>query len=357
MGDAARIDAVVERRGVSLELGLRSGATTALIGPNGAGKSTCVQLIGGALRPDSGHVSIGDRIVAGPRTLVPAHQRRIGYLDQRPLLFPHLSVLDNVAYGPRSRGIPRATALERARAELAAVGMDQLAERRPRALSGGQSQRVAIARALAIDPEIVLLDEPFAALDAASTPELRRLLRERLAEVTTLLVTHDLLDVLALADELVALEAGRVVAQGSVDDVLTAPATAFVADFVGVNLLHGVAVDASALQLDDGPVLMGVGELPPGEPARATIAPDAVSLHRAAPGGSPRNALEGVVVALDSRGPVVGVGVRLGSQVLRADLTAASVAELGLVPGERVVMVVKATQVHLHPADGSGLAR
>lgn len=356
MADAARIDAGVTRRGVDLQLGLRQGATTALIGPNGAGKSTCIQLIAGALRPDSGRVMIGDRTVAGSRTLIPAHQRRIGYLDQRPLLFPHLSVVDNVAYGPRARGVRRDAALERARAELSAVGMDHLADRRPRALSGGQAQRVAIARALAIDPEIVLLDEPFAALDAASTPELRRLLRERLSNVTTLLVTHDLLDVLALADDLVVLESGRVIASGSVDAVLTAPATAFVADFVGVNLLHGVGVDTTGLQLDDGPVLTGVGELRPGEPGRATIAPDAVSLHRIAPGGSPRNVLDGVVVSLDSRGPVVGVGVRLGSQVLRADLTAAAVAELGLVPGQRVVTVIKATQVHLHPADG-GLAR
>lgn len=352
MAESVRVEAAVDRRGVELSLALREGATTALIGPNGAGKSTCVQLIAGALRPDTGTVTIGERQVAGSRTLVPAHQRRIGYLDQRPLLFPHLSVLDNVAFGPRARRVPRADALDRARAELEAVGSADLAGRRPRALSGGQSQRVAIARALAIDPDVVLLDEPFAALDAASTPELRRLLRGRLADVTTLLVTHDLLDVLALADHLIVLEAGRVVADGAVDDVLTAPATAFVADFVGVNLLHGTALEDSTLRLDDGPVLTGVGALVPGEPARATVAPDAISLHHAAPGGSPRNALPGVVVGFDSRGPIVGVSVRLGGQTLRADLTAAAVAELGLAPGDAVVAVAKATQVHLHRAEG-----
>lgn len=331
-----------------MELSAVRGELTALVGPNGSGKSTCIQLVAGALQPDSGVIMIDGATVADARALVPAHRRRVGYLEQRPLLFPHLNVLDNVAYGPRARGLRRPAAQERAAAELAAVGAEHLTARRPRELSGGQAQRVAIARALAIDPDVVLLDEPFAALDATSTPDLRRLLRERLAGVTTLLVTHDLLDVLALADRIVVLERGRVVSSGPVDDVLTAPPTAFVADFVGVNLLHGTAVDATTLRLDDGPPVVGIGELRPGDMARATIAPDAVSLHRTAPGGSPRNLLGAEVSAFESRGPIVRVSVRLGAQTLRADLTAAAVAELELVPGATVFAVIKATQVHLH---------
>ncbi|WP_432557662.1 sulfate/molybdate ABC transporter ATP-binding protein [Granulicoccus sp. GXG6511] len=348
LAHALTVAATVERRGVQLAFSARRGSTTALIGPNGSGKSTAIQLLAGALQPDSGGITIDGTRVADARSLVPAHRRRIGYLEQRPLLFPHLSVLDNVAFGPRARGVRRDVARARARFELTAVGAEHLADRRPRQLSGGQAQRVAMARALAIDPDVVLLDEPFAALDAASTPDLRRLLRERLEGVTTLLVTHDLLDVLALAEGLVVLEAGRVVAAGGLDEVLTAPPTGFVADFVGVNLLHGTAVDATSLRLDHGPVLVGIGEIKPGEEARATVAPDAISLHRTAPGGSPRNTLDAEVVALDSRGPVVGVTVHAGAQALRVDLTAAAVAELGLVPGMRLVAVVKATQVRLH---------
>lgn len=348
MADAVCVAAAITNRGVDLDLTAATGQLTAVVGPNGSGKSTCIQLVAGALQPDAGSVILDGETVAGPRRHVPAHRRRVGYLEQRPLLFPHLNVLDNVAFGPRARGAERAAARERAYSELTAVGASDLAARRPRQLSGGQAQRVAIARALAIDPDVVLLDEPFAALDAASTPELRRLLRERLAGVTTLLVTHDLLDVLALADRIAVLESGRVVATGAVDDVLTAPPTGFVADFVGVNLLHGRAVDGATLQLDDGPALIGIGELRAGEPARATIAPDAVSLHRTPPGGSPRNSFEARVVSLDSRGPVVGVSVAIAGQTVRADLTAAAVTELGIVPGATVFAVVKATQVTLH---------
>lgn len=346
--EGLRIEAAVRRRNVELALSAARGKLTALIGPNGSGKSTGVQLIAGALRPDAGSVTINGVRVAEGRHLVPAHRRKIGYLEQRPLLFPHLTVLDNVAFGPRARGVSRVAARDRARAELAAVGAAQFADRRPRELSGGQAQRVAIARALAIEPDVVLLDEPFAALDAASMPELRRLLRERLAGVTTLLVTHDLLDVLALADQVVVLDSGRVAAAGGVDELLGAPPTAFVADFVGVNLVHGTARDAATLVLHDGPALVGIGDLVTGREARATVAPDAISLHRIAPGGSPRNSLAAEVVALDSRGPIVGVSVQVGTQTLRADLTAAAVAELELIPGTPVVAVVKATQVRLH---------
>lgn len=349
MPDAVRIEARVEARGVDLDLGLREGEVAAVIGPNGAGKSTCIQLIAGALRPDVGTVSLAGRAVAGPGVFVPAHRRRVGYLEQRPLLFPHLGVLDNVAFGPRSRGVSAAKARARAETELAAVGLDGFGRRQVRELSGGQAQRVAIARALAIDPEIVLLDEPFAALDAAATPELRRLLRERLAGMTTVLVTHDPLDVLSLADGVAYLEVGRVVLQSGVDRVFQNPASRFLADFVGMNLLHG-RVHGDAVELDGGELVTGIAEsaLVTGQ-ARAVFPPGAVSIFRRAPHGSPRNELPAVVTGVEDRGLVQRVSLRVAGQPIQADVTPSALRELSLRTGDEVVAVVKATQVALHP--------
>ncbi|HOA26325.1 MAG TPA: ABC transporter ATP-binding protein [Arachnia sp.] len=350
MAEGLRLDAGVAARGVRVELAVAPGEILALIGPNGAGKSTSIQLVAGALRPDDGEVAIGAATVADARGFVPANRRRVGYLEQRPLLFPHLSVLDNVAYGPRSRGVGKVEARARAERELAAVGLAGFERRRPRELSGGQAQRVALARALAFDPDVVLLDEPFAALDASATPELRRVLRDRLRGITTLLVTHDPLDVLVLADRVAYLEAGRVAETGAVEDVFQRPGTPFLADFVGLNLLHGTADDGGAVRLDGGAAIAGLAEspLPPG-PARAVFPPDAVSIFRAAPHGSPRNELPAVVAGVEDRGLVQRVSLLAGGQRIHADVTPSALRELALAEGDAVVAVVKATQVALHP--------
>ncbi|SHJ34785.1 molybdate transport system ATP-binding protein [Tessaracoccus bendigoensis DSM 12906] len=349
MPDAVRIDARVEARDVELDLTLGEGELVAIVGPNGSGKSTCIELIAGALRPDSGTVALGGTVVAGAQTFVPAHRRRIGYLEQRPLLFPHLTVVGNVAFGPRSRGASARDAARRAEAELEAVGLAGFGPRRVRELSGGQAQRVAIARALAIDPEIVLLDEPFAALDAAATPELRRLLRDRLRRITTVMVTHDPLDVLALADGVACLSEGRVALQSGVDRVFQNPGTRFLADFVGLNLLHGRVVD-DAVELPGGALVTGMAESPLlTDQARAVFPPAAVSLYRAAPHGSPRNELSATVVGVEDRGLVQRVSLEVGSQRIHADVTPSALRDLHLGEGEAVVAVVKATQVALHP--------
>lgn len=264
------------------------------------------------------------------------------------MLFPHLNVRDNVAFGPRSRGVPKKQARSRALAELDATACGELAERNPSQLSGGQAQRVSLARALAIDPEILLLDEPFAALDVSVTPDLRRLLRDRLASQTALLVTHDFLDVVTLADRLIVVEEGRVVADGPVAEVCGAPPTRFLADFVGVNLLTGTAASETELRIGDQLLVGAEGSLVQGQPARATVAPNAVSVFLAPPEGSPRNVLSGTVDLIESRGSVVGVTVDISGQRLRADLTPAAVADLSLVPGLPVFAVVKATQIQLH---------
>lgn len=351
MPEAVRIDARVDARGVDLDLTMAQAELIAVIGPNGAGKSTCIQLIAGALRPDSGSVELGGVRVADARRLLPAYRRRIGYLDQRPLLFPHLSVVENVAFGPRSRGVATDAARSRAESELEAVGLAGFGRRRVRELSGGQAQRVAIARALAIDPEIVLLDEPFAALDAAATPELRRLLRDRLRGITTALVTHDPLDVLALADTVAYLDGGRVALQAGVGRVFQNPPTRFLADFVGLNLLLGPSVEEGAVRLASGELVTGLAQAPAaGGQARAVFPPAAVSLFREAPHGSPRNELSATVSGVEDRGMVQRVSLDVSGQRIQADVTPAALRELDLAPGERVVASVKATQVAIHPA-------
>lgn len=351
MADQLHVAAALHSRGFDVDVRVGEGERVAIVGPNGSGKSTLLQLAAGSLRPDAGTVTLGGATVASPSAFVPPHERRVAYVEQRPLLFPHLTVLENVMFGPLSRGAGRAAARSRALEELESTGVAQLAGRRPSQLSGGQAQRVSLARGLAFDPDLVLLDEPFAALDATVTPELRRMLHARLAGLTTIVVTHELLDVVTLADRLVALDGGRVAADGPVEDLATAPSTRFLADFVGLNLLGGTVAETNRVNLGGAQEVIGLhnDDLVPGAHARVTVAPDAIALHRVVPEGSPRNALRAEVVRVEPRGPLVSVTVAVGEQLLRASLTPGAVAELALVPGDDVVAVVKATQVRLHP--------
>lgn len=378
MASFLSVNASMASRDAQFALDVSRGEVVAVVGPNGAGKSTLLGLIAGSLRATGGRVEMLGAALSSESTHVPPHKRTVSYVEQRPLLFPHLNVAENVEFGPRSRGARRGVARERARAELAATGLADLAERKPSALSGGQAQRVSIARALAIDPDLLLLDEPFAALDVSVTPAVRSLLRERLerANQTALIVTHDLLDVVALADTVALVEGGRIVAHGPVDELCAAPPTHFMAEFVGLNLMHGQAVETDVVDLGGGLRLSGIGEVSAGSPARATFPPNAVSLHRHEVGGSPRNALPVVVRDLESQGAVVSValeveaggvgvgvgagaglgsggsgtaGLSAGAQRLRAHVTPAAIAELNLLPGDRVVASIKASQVALYP--------
>src|SRR5690606_23423240 len=206
--------AAVAERHVELDLEVGHGETLALVGPNGAGKSTALSLISGDLRPSSGSVSLDGRILADEGTWVPPHDRRVTTLSQDPVLFPHLSALGNVVFPLRAQGVPRGDARRRALEHLDALGLADLAARRPAQLSGGQAQRVAIARALAADPRLLLLDEPMAALDVDVAPALREQLRGFLAGRTAIVVTHDVLDALSLAERVVVLEQGRQVDAG-----------------------------------------------------------------------------------------------------------------------------------------------
>ncbi|MFV0452285.1 MAG: sulfate/molybdate ABC transporter ATP-binding protein [Propioniciclava sp.] len=352
-GRGVEVDASVEARRVEVAVRLAPGRVTAILGPNGAGKTTLVRLISGELRPDRGQVRIDGHRVAGPQIMLAPHRRTVALLAQRPLLFPHLRVLDNVAFGLRARGVARTVARERAERELTAVGAEGFARRWPSALSGGEAQRVALARALATDPSVVLLDEPLAAQDVDTAVGLRTLLARRLrgTAATIGLVTHDPLDVWALADDVVALEGGACVATGAVDAVLSRPPTRFLARLGGANLLHGTVrgeglhtgADAVAGLWD--PSLVAEE----GRRGLATFPPSAVALFADRPHGSPRNTWTARVTSVEPRGAAVRVEARLGDgQVIGADLTAHGVAALGLTLDAPVIAQVKATQVTLY---------
>jgi molybdate transport system ATP-binding protein len=282
------------------------------------------------------------------QTWLPPERRRVGVVFQDYLLFPHLSARENVAFGLRARGLERVEARRRADAWLDRVGLADLADRRPRELSGGQAQRVALARALVSEPGLMLLDEPLAALDAGTRLEVRAELRRHLAAFAgpSVVVTHDALDAFVLADRLVVVEAGRVVQAGTPEAVARRPATEYVARLVGLNLYRGRAVDG-AVTLDAGMTLTGAHHET--GPVLVAFAPSAVTLYRRRPEGSARNCWRALVAALEQHGDTVRV--RLAGPIESfADVTPLSVAELGLEPGAEVWAAVKATETSVYPA-------
>ncbi|OUZ08055.1 molybdenum ABC transporter ATP-binding protein [Aeromicrobium sp. PE09-221] len=344
-------------RGVELRIEIEAGETVAVLGPNGAGKSTLLSTIAGTLRPDRGSARLGtetlfDLDTGGRGSWSQPHARGIALLAQDALLFPHLTVTENVAFGPRSRGVPRRAAREAALRWLDEVGAREYAGRKPAQLSGGQAQRISVARALAAEPRLLLLDEPMAALDVTMVPPVRQMLRRVLADRTSIIVTHDVLDALLLADRVVVLEDGGVAEEGPTAEVLAQPRSAFGASIADVNLWTGTAT-ADGVRSAGGVEMHGVAHaaVVPGHPAIAAFAPRAVALYLEAPVGSPRNVIPARVRELEPRGATVRVHVAgPGGAELSAEVTAAALAELGLVPGTEVVAVVKATEVTTYPA-------
>jgi molybdate transport system ATP-binding protein len=333
---------------LNVEMSAPAGTVTAVLGPNGAGKTTLLRVIAGTTAVDSGSIVL-DGVVLDepPGEFVPPEKRRIGMVHQDYLLFPHLSALDNVAFGPRSRGASQRGARSLAMGLLEQVGVDSHAGAKPRTLSGGQAQRVALARALATDPAVLLLDEPLSALDAGTRIEVRRDLRRYLADFVgpTIMVTHDPVDALALADDVAILEAGELTQTGSIDEVTTQPRSRYVADLIGTNLVHGTS-SGTRLQSDTGATFT-TAEASSG-PVFATIAPAAVALHLGEPEGSPRNRWYTSVEHLDLLGD--RVRVRLAQPVgLVAEVTTAAASELGLREGDPVWASVKATEIITYP--------
>lgn len=339
-------------RDVEVSLSVAAGETLAVLGPNGSGKSTVLGVTAGLLTPDSGRVSVGEAVLtdtaAGVR--VPPHARRTALLGQEPLLFPHLSALENVAFGPRSAGVPRADARAAAQRWLDDVGVGELSGRRPAQLSGGQAQRVAVARALAAEPSLLLLDEPMAALDVAVLPALRQTLRRVLADRTVVVVTHDPLDALLLADRVVVLTGGRVVEEGPSAEVLSRPRSPFAARLAGLNLVRGTW-DGGAVVSPEGLRVHGqVTGAAPYAGAVATFRPAAVAVYPEHVDGSPRNAFDVTVTELE---PLADL-VRVHAGPLHADVTVQAAAELALDVGHRVTFAVKATEVAVYALESPG---
>jgi molybdate transport system ATP-binding protein len=337
---------------LTLDVGLHAqpGGTVVLLGPNGAGKTTVLRVLAGLHPVDLGHIAVDGQVLDDPvrGAWTPVDRRPIGFVFQDQALFPHLSALENVAFGLRARGVRRQDARRRARAWLERVDMAEHAAARPRALSGGQAQRVALARALVPEPRVLLLDEPLSALDASTRVAMRRELRRHLEahEGVRVVVTHDPVDAMTLGDRVIVLEAGRVVQAGPLAELRERPRSRYVADLVGVNLYRGAA-DGERIRL------RGEGELVAAGHARgdvfAVVHPRAVALHRHEPEGTPRNVLPGTVEHLDVEGDRVRVIVA-GAVPVTAEVTPAAVAELELTAGATVWASIKATEVSVYPA-------
>ena len=345
-GLEARVEVRRDEFLLDVSLTIPRSRTVAVLGPNGAGKTTLVESLAGLTPIDRGFVRLGDRLLDDPATgvFIEPARRRIGVVFQEGMLFPHLSTLENVAFGLRASGITRSRARERAAGWLAAVGLAGMAERRPGALSGGQAQRVAFARALAIDPEMLLLDEPFSAIDITARAGLRQMLREHLSGYSgpRVMITHDPAEAFLLADELVILEAGSVVQTGTADEIRLRPASRYAADLAGVNLLVGIASGRRVI-VDGHPLV--VADDAEGR-VIATIHPRAISVHLHRPGGSPRNSWQTRIRQVDH--PADRVRIQTGRPLpLTAEVTPDAQSALSLLPGARVWLSIKATEIHV----------
>jgi molybdate transport system ATP-binding protein len=364
--------AALAQRGFDVELGVEAGEVLALLGPNGAGKSTALHVVAGLVAPDHGVVLAGDRSLTDTASgvAVATHDRRVGLLLQDPLLFPHLSVAANVAFSPRSRGrgktrgrtrdgtkarMSREDARDVALHWLREVGAEEFADRRPRELSGGQAQRVAIARALAGEPDVLLLDEPMAGLDVAAATSIRAVLRRVLVSDgrCAVMATHDVLDVVALADRVAVIEDGRVAESGPAAQVLSAPRSGFGARIAGFNLVAGTVEAGGALRAKSGELWHGNAAEPlaAGRRAVAVFSPAAVAIFAEPPFGSPRNVVEVTVAEVEAHG--TGVRVRAAARAgvlagIAADVTADAAADMQLAAGARVWFAIKAQEVMLH---------
>jgi molybdate transport system ATP-binding protein len=340
--DALHFDFSVRRRSFTVELALELGeAPFALVGPSGAGKTTVLRALAGLVRPETGAITLnGHAWFDSEREVdLAPEERSVGLVFQDYALFPHLSVEQNVAYGARKE----------VSSLLGAFGIGHLAKERPAGLSGGERQRVALARALARDPAVLLLDEPLAALDTHTRGRVRGELRELLERLAlpTLLVTHDFQDAAALADDVGVLVDGRLVQTGTPDELIAAPATPFVADFTGGNLVPGQARPTgdglTEIVLEDGIRLLSTD---PGDGRVGVVVyPWEVTIARMAPVDSTQNHLEAEIATIV---PVANrVRVRVGP--LTAEITAASAERLALRPGDHVFASFKASGTRLVP--------
>ena len=342
------------RRGtldLSVDIEVRPGEVLALLGPNGAGKSTLLRCLAGLAAVDAGRIMIDSNAVDDPAVaaFVEPEDRSVGFVFQNYVLFEHMTIVENVAFGLRASGTPKARALATAHDWLKRVGLAELAAVRPKALSGGQAQRVALVRALATSPRVLLLDEPLAALDVGTRATVRRDLHRHLEsfEGMAILVTHDPVDAYALADRVAILDAGRIVQIGTLTEVTARPRSRYVADLVGVNLVSG-DVSEGVLATSSGARVV-IADAPTG-PSLAIIRPHSISLVRDHPeGSSARNVWAGTVAEIDRLGERARVSID-GLLPLTAEITVAALEAMQLRSGDDLFATVKATDIEVYPA-------
>jgi molybdate transport system ATP-binding protein len=335
---------------LAMDLEAKAGEVVAILGPNGAGKTTLLRCLAGLQPIDAGRIALGDIVLDEPATdtFVAAEHRPVSVVFQDYLLFAHLSAVDNVAFGLRARRMPRAKAREQAIEWLGRLGLADHAQHRPATLSGGQQQRVALARALATNPKLLLLDEPLAALDAATRTSVRRDLRDHLARFdgVRILITHDPLDAYALADRVVIVEGGAVTQAGTLAGIAAHPRSRYVAQLVGTNLLAGT-ITGTTFTTARGATLVVDSEADGA--AYAAIAPSAIALYRTPPDGSPRNVWSTTIADIDRA--FDRVRVNLGDPLpLTAELTTAGLAALDRHPGDAIWASIKATEINTYLA-------
>ncbi|WP_435187915.1 ABC transporter permease [Streptomyces sp. bgisy126] len=325
-----------------LTLDAGPGTTIAVVGPNGAGKTTLLRALLGLTPRARADLRLGDEDV----TALPPHRRHVAWVPQDGALFPHMSALANTAYGLRAQGVARSGARREAQTWLDRLGVGHLGHRKPAQLSGGQAQRVALARALAARPRLLVLDEPLAALDQTTRAHVRHTLRTHLAGFggVCLVVTHDPVEAVSLADRVLVLQDGRALQDDTPAEVTRHPRSPWVARMLGRNAWPGTATP-DGLALDGGGTLVAAEPPPPGTPALAIVAPEAVSLHRERPAGSPRNVWPGTVREITASGSRLRVLVTSdGAPDLVAEITPQAAAELGLADGVSVWTGIKATE-------------
>ncbi|MFE6851340.1 ABC transporter permease [Streptomyces sp. NPDC057674] len=330
-----------------LTLDADPGTTIAVVGPNGAGKTTLLRALLGLTPRAHADLRLGGEDV----TALPPHRRHVAWVPQDGALFPHMSALANTAYGLRAQGVARAEARREARTWLDRLGVGPLAHRRPTQLSGGQAQRVALARALAARPRLLVLDEPLAALDQTTRAHVRHTLRTHLAGFggVCLIVTHDPVEAVSLADRVLVLDEGRALQDATPVEVTRHPRSPWVARMLGRNAWPGTATP-EGLALSGGGTLVATDPPPAGTPALAIVAPEAVSVHRERPEGSPRNVWPGTVREITASGSRLRVLITSDrAPDLVAEITPQSAAELGLADGVRVWTSVKATEATIVP--------
>ena len=332
---------------LEIDLDIEPGTTAALLGPNGAGKSTAVEALSGLLPIDEGRIELDGQVLDDPAAgvFVAADERQVGVVFQDYLLFPHMSVLENIAFGPRSRKQARPEARAVAGEWAKDLGLDGMEERRPRDLSGGQAQRVALARALASEPQLLLLDEPLAALDVTTRVELRRVLADHLAGFSgpRLLITHDPTEAFLLADTIHVIEGGVITQVGNADDIRLRPKTRYAADLAGSNLMVGEASDGV---VEVSGHLVHIADHDVGGPVLLTLHPTAISMHRGRPDGSQRNSWQTTVDRLEKLGD--RVRLRTGRPLpLTVEVTREATDSLGLARGVDVWVAIKATEIRV----------